>query len=62
MNVSRTPAGEGQCDLEVSGRARVEMCKGRLFFALAADRAPKYRSWMLSNSLRGRSAPRTDGE
>ena len=53
-NVSRTPNGEGQCNLELQGRATVAMCKGRLFFSLSQDKAGKYRKWLLGRSDRSR--------
>lgn len=52
VNVSRTPGGEGQCNLELQGRARVSLCKGRLFFSLSPDRASKYKNWVLGGSIR----------
>lgn len=52
VNVSRTPGGEGQCNLDLQGRASVSLCKGRLFFSLSPDRAPKYKQWVLGGSIR----------
>ena len=52
VNVSRTPNGEGQCELDLQGRASVFLCKGRLFFSVSPDRAAKYKSWVLGGSPR----------
>lgn len=54
VNVSRTPDGQGQCNLDLQGRATVPLCRGRLFFSLSADRASRYKGWILSGSPRSR--------
>ena len=59
-NVSRTPNGEGQCEMELQGRATISMCKGKLFFSLAPDRAGKYRKWLLGRSDHSRETPDID--
>ena len=55
VNVGRTPSGEGQCNLELQGRARVSLCKGRLFFSLSPDKVSKYKGWVLSGSARSQA-------
>ncbi len=52
VNVSHTPDGQGQCNLELQGRASVSLCRGRLFFTLSPDRASRYKGWVLSGSPR----------
>ncbi len=52
MNVSRTPDGQGQCALELQGRARVDLCRGRLFFTVSPDGMERYKRWLLSGSPR----------
>lgn len=52
VNAYKTPDGEGQCNLELQGRASVSLCRGRLFFTLSQDRAARYKSWILSGSPR----------
>ncbi|MDP9382086.1 MAG: hypothetical protein M3Q29_18470 [Chloroflexota bacterium] len=52
VNASRTPNREGQCNLQLQGRASVSLCKGRLFFSVSPDRSEKYKRWVLSGSPR----------
>ncbi len=56
MNVSRTPDGEGQCGLELGGRAKVSLCRGRLFFTVSPDGMGRYKHWVLSGSPRARQS------
>jgi hypothetical protein len=51
-NVFKTPNQEGQCELELQGKASVALCKGKLFFRLSPDRAEKYKRWVLGGSTR----------
>ena len=50
VNVSRTPDSQGQCALELKGRARVDLCRGRLFFTVSPDGLERYKRWLLSGS------------
>ncbi len=58
MNVSRTPDGEGQCGLEMQGRAKVSLCRGRLFFTVSPDGRERYKHWVLSGSPRAKHTPK----
>jgi len=58
MNVSRTPDGEGQCGLELQGRAKVSLCRGRLFFTVSPDGRERYKHWVLSGSPRAKHTPK----
>ena len=46
--------------MELQGRATIAMCKGRLCFSLAPDRAGKYRKWLLGRSDRSQETPDID--
>jgi len=59
VNVHRTPNEQGQCNLELQGVMKVEMCKGKLFFSLDPNRAAKYRIWKLTQLAR--RTPRENG-
>ncbi len=52
VNARKTRFGEGQCDLELQGRTRVGLCRGRIFFRVSPDRASAYRCWVLGSSAR----------
>ncbi len=46
VNLSKTPGGEGQCELELRGGPKLTLCQGRLFFSLSPEHAARYRSWL----------------